>query len=169
MTPNDANPIGPKLLGHLLDCHGPALELYARQLCRTADDAVQEAFVELARQRTTPDDPAAWLYQVVRNKALSAVRAAGRRRRHETLAAAQRSEWFVESGATGLDVAAVTAALETLSQTDREVLVMHIWGGRTFGQIGRLLGISDSTAHRRYVATLGALRERLGVVWQKNH
>ena len=42
-------PPGPELIGRLLDRHGAALELYARQLCQCPDDCVQEALVELAR------------------------------------------------------------------------------------------------------------------------
>jgi DNA-directed RNA polymerase specialized sigma24 family protein len=45
----------------------------------------------------------------------------------------------------------------------RETLVAHLWGGLTFEQIGELTGVSSSTAHRRYLAGLSALRERLRV------
>ena len=63
------------LIAEMLDRHGPALAFYARQWTSTADDCVQEALVELARQPATPDNPAAWLYRVVRNRALNAARA----------------------------------------------------------------------------------------------
>ena len=156
-------PPGPELIGRLLDRHGAALELYARQLCDTPDDCVQEALVELARQRRTPDEVLPWLYRVVRNKAISASRSARRRRRHESAAAGRRATWFTPSPGDEVDAASATAALESLSQDQREVVVAHLWGGLTFREIGRLVGTSDSTAHRRYEAALGALRERLGV------
>ena len=44
-------PIDAELLGRLLDEHGAALALYASQWTDAADDCVQEALVELARQR----------------------------------------------------------------------------------------------------------------------
>ena len=54
-------------LGQLVDRHAAALELFARQWCDTPEDVVQEAFVKLAPQRTLPENPAAWLFRVVRN------------------------------------------------------------------------------------------------------
>ena len=74
-------PPEPELIGRLLDEHGAALELYARQLCDSPEDCVQEALVELARQPTAPEEVLPWLYRVTRNKAISASRSARRRRR----------------------------------------------------------------------------------------
>ncbi|HUT95691.1 MAG TPA: sigma-70 family RNA polymerase sigma factor [Thermoguttaceae bacterium] len=159
---------GSDLIGRLLDRHGAALELYARQLCDAPEDCVQEALVELARQRRTPDDVLPWLYRVVRNKALSASRSARRRRRHETEAAGHRATWFTPSPGNAVDAESATAALESLSLEQREVVVAHLWGGLTFRQVGHLVGTSDSTAHRRYEAALSTLREKLGVSCQKN-
>ena len=67
--------MNPDLLGRLIDRHAPALELYARQWCDTAEDVVQEAFVKLAGQNPAPDHPAAWLFRAVRNGALNAATA----------------------------------------------------------------------------------------------
>ena len=92
---NDSNAggaVGPEFLGRLFDRHAAALELYARQWCDCSEDVVQEALIELAGQPRTPDDAAAWLYRVVRNKAISALRSARRRKRHETVAAGGRSD-----------------------------------------------------------------------------
>src|SRR5436190_22156457 len=82
-----ASRVGPELLGQLLDRHAAALVLLARQWCSSPEDAVQEAFVELARQAECPRDPAAWLHRVVRNAAIDAGRAETRRWRHESQAA----------------------------------------------------------------------------------
>jgi len=157
-----------ELLGRLLDEHGPALELYARQWCGNPEDAVQEALIELARQASPPRDLLPWLYRVVRNKAASAGRAARRRQRHESGAAETRSGWFLPAGVDGLDAQTAAAALESLSLEHREVVVAHVWGRLSFAQIGSLLGTSDSTAHRRYLAALTALRERLNVPCPKS-
>jgi DNA-directed RNA polymerase specialized sigma24 family protein len=59
-------PVRPERLAWLLERHAPALELYARQFCRCADDVVQEAVIELAARAQAPDDDVAWLYGVVR-------------------------------------------------------------------------------------------------------
>ena len=48
-------PIDAEQLGRLLDEHGSALALYAAQWTDAADDCVQEALVELAKQRQSPE------------------------------------------------------------------------------------------------------------------
>lgn len=155
--------MGPELLQLLLDQYAAALTLYARQWCAAPEDVVQEAFLKLVALPTPPENPAAWLYRVVRNGAISAARAAHRRRHHEAAAALQLSGWFVEGEDSLLDGAAATAALSALPLDQREVIVAHLWGGLTFEQIAEVAGCSSSTAHRRYLAGLAALRERLGV------
>jgi len=153
----------PELLGRLVDRHAAALALFARQWCAVPEDVVQEAFVKLAGRRPPPDDAVAWLFQVVRNGALSAARAERRRRRHEADAAARRPAWFAPSEHAALDGEVAAAALQALPLEEREVVVTHLWGGLTFEQIGRLTGASSSAAHRRYLKALTALRERLHV------
>jgi RNA polymerase sigma factor (sigma-70 family) len=152
--------VTPEQLGRWLDEHGPALVLFARQWCRSPDDVVQEAFVYLARQPAAPDNLAAWLYRVVRNGSLSAARSEGRRRRHEAAASAVRS-WFMPARDTALDGEAAAGALVRLPLEEREVIVAHLWGGLTFAEIGEVVGISSSTAHRRYESGLKQLREWL--------
>jgi RNA polymerase sigma-70 factor (ECF subfamily) len=155
--------MGPELLGRLVDAHAAALVLYARQWCSIPEDIIQEAFLKLATQAKPPEHPVAWLYCVVRNAAISAGRAAQRRQKHETRAAAQNPTWFIPAENAGLDGETATAALQVLPLTQREVIVAHIWGGLTFEQIAGLTGTSASTAYRWYIAGLSALRERLGV------
>lgn len=149
----------PRQLADWLDLLSPGLVLFARQWCGAPDDVVQEAFVKLACQRPTPDDVRGWLYRVVRNAAISAGRAEVRRRRHEAEAAARRPDWFEPVPGADLDGRAVAAALERLEPDLREVVVAHLWGGLTFQQIARMLDVSDSTAHRRYLGGLAALRQ----------
>lgn len=150
----------PTRLARLIDEHVAALTLYARQWCAAAEDVVQEAFVRLSSQRQPPDHPVAWLYRAVRNAAVSAARSERRRRRHEEAAA--RSDWFTPRGEGGLDGEMAAAALASLPMELREPVVAHLWGGRTFAEIGELMGVSASTAHRRYLEGLAVLRERLG-------
>jgi RNA polymerase sigma factor (sigma-70 family) len=154
--------MGPELLGRLVDHHAAALVLYARQWCVTPEDVVQEAFLKLVTQRPPPDNPAAWLYRVVRNAAVSAGRTERRRQRHELVAAARTPAWF-EANDEAIDAEAATAALQELPSDEREVIVAHLWGGLTFEQIADVAGCSASTAHRRYVAALITLRERLHI------
>ena len=147
-----------------MDAHAAPLVLYARQWCAAPEDVVQEAFLKLVVCPRPPDNVLPWLYRVVRNAAVSAGRTDRRRRRHEAAAAAQAEPWFAaDAGAEGLDAEAATAALQALPLEEREVIVAHLWGGLTFEQVGELTGVSSSTAHRRYLSALSALRERLRV------
>jgi RNA polymerase sigma factor (sigma-70 family) len=153
----------PERLSQLLDEYAASLLLYARQWCAAPEDVVQEAFIKLAAQRPPPENIVAWLYRVVRNGALAALRAERRRRRHETNAAQQTANWFLPVEGARLDADLAASALQALPLEQRETLVAHLWGGLTFEQIGELSGVSSSTAHRRYLAGLSSLRERLGV------
>jgi RNA polymerase sigma-70 factor (ECF subfamily) len=153
----------PHWLGQLIDDHAAALVLYAAQWCCAPDDVVQEAFLHLAGQRHMPDNGVAWLYRVVRNRAISAGRSEQRRRRHETGAAANTPRWLAASEGAALDARAAAEALQGLPVELREPLVAHLWGGLPFERIGALMGVSTSTAHRRYLEGLATLRERLGV------
>ena len=166
--PNSTDAIGPELLGWVLDEHAAALELYAGQLCDCAEDAVQSALIDLAVQAQKPRDVVAWLYRVVRNKALSASRATHRRKHREAVVAQGRAAWF-EPGDESLDIEAVTQAVAGLAEEQRELVVARIWGGLSFQQLGELIGVSDSAAHRRYEAALDILRKELGVPCQKKN
>lgn len=153
--------MGPERLGHLIDRHAAALELYARQWCACPEDVVQDAFLKLSRQSPEPPQVAAWLYRVVRNAAVSAGRSERRRQRHESTAA--RAPWFADDPGGRLDAAALTAALSGLDTEQREIIVAHLWGGLTFEQIAEVNGTSAATAHRRYAAGLSELRTRLNL------
>lgn len=160
---NAGGAVGPEVFGRLLDRHAAVLELYARQLCDCSEDIVQEALIELVGQPRLPCDVTAWLYRVVRNKAISASRSARRRKRHEAAAAGGRAMWFERSAADLVDADVAAAALQSLPIEQREVVVARIWGGLSFQQIGQLVGASHSAAHRRYEAALLALRQKLRV------
>jgi len=158
--------ITPELLSRLLDEQGGALALYAAQWTAAADDCVQEALIELARQPALPRNVMAWLYRVVRNRAISDFRAARRRMRREELAGRLRPRAGGLADGPGIEAAELAAALDALDEPLREVVVARIWGGLGFEDLAELAGCSTSTAHRRYEAGLVALRERLGIECQ---
>ena len=43
----------------------------------------------------------------------------------------------------------------------REIVVLHLWSGLSFEEIAPLVGVSSSTAHRRYHAALESMRQML--------
>jgi RNA polymerase sigma factor (sigma-70 family) len=156
--------VTPELIGRLLDEQGGALALYAAQWSDAPDDCVQEALIELAAQPRVPPNAVAWLYRVVRNRAISQFRSARRRVHREQLALrlrprageAREGEAPAEPSASEL-----ATALDALPAELREAVVARTWGGLNFEQLAELAGCSTSTAHRRYEAGLAALRERL--------
>ncbi len=152
--------VGPELLGQLFEKHASALRLYARQWCGAPDDVVQEAFVNLARQRSVPERVVPWLYRVVRNGALTALRQDRRRARREAWVSGGDQAWFA-SADDRIDARHAEALLAGLETDLRAAIVARIWGGLTFDEIARVEGCSVSTAHRRYLAGLAQLLERL--------
>jgi len=144
-------------LAALIDAHAANLVLYARQFCRSPEDAVQTTFGKLACLAKPPDYPKAWLFTVVRRLALDARQQEHRRKRREE-AVAKPDGWFQPS-AEGEDAA---DALQRLPEDQREVIVMRLWGELTLEEIAGACGCSVSSAQRRYEAGIATLRERLG-------
>src|SRR4029079_16430968 len=120
-------PIDAEQLGRLLDEHGPALALYAAQWTDSPEDCVQEALIELARQRQSPMHVVAWLYRVVKHGALNAARGDRRRRERESRVMAERFGETAKHADFGNEAAiAATQALVQLGADERELVVMRI-------------------------------------------
>jgi RNA polymerase sigma-70 factor (ECF subfamily) len=148
-----------------LDEHGAALVLLARQWVAShadAEDVVQEAFVRFWRSRDRVAEPVAYLYACVKHCGLDWQRAGKRRSKREEATARPEAERLF-AGRLELDERriAVEAALLSLPEKQREVLVMRIWGGLTFSQIAEALAISIDTAASRYRYALAKLHEEL--------
>src|SRR6186997_232298 len=120
-------PIDAEQLGRLLDEHGSALALYAAQWTDAADDCVQESLVELAKQRQSPIHVVAWLYRVVKHRALNVARGDRRRRERESRAIAERFPGTAKpTEFDGDETMAATDALVQLEPGERELIVMRI-------------------------------------------
>jgi DNA-directed RNA polymerase specialized sigma24 family protein len=76
-----------------------------------------------------------------------------------TTAAGYYEPWFKSSLDDRIDAGTATAALELLPIEEREVVVLRIWSGRSFEEIAELIGMSISTAYRRFEAGLHMLRQ----------
>jgi RNA polymerase sigma-70 factor (ECF subfamily) len=59
------------------------------------------------------------------------------------------------------DSLAVIDALDELEASERELVVMRIWGGLKYEEIAEALAISISSAHRQYERALTKLRQIL--------
>ena len=149
---NDAS-----LIARMLTEHGAALELYGSQWTRTAEDCVQEALIELARLRIKPDNPRAWLYRVVRYRAINMARSASRRAVHEQLAARLQPSDGSRTESTEL-----RDAVASLPEEIREAVVLRVWGGLTWEESADVTGASSSTMQRRFAEGLRNLQR----VWE---
>jgi RNA polymerase sigma-70 factor (ECF subfamily) len=151
-----------RLAGIVL-AHASKLTLFARQWLdsSSAEDVVQEALVSLLTLRSAPDDPIAWMYRAVRNEAIDLARTASRRRKREQSVAGQRQEWFSASPESLIDARSAEKALSQLPTELAEVVILRIWSELSFSQMARILQVSQSTVHDRYVAALTRLRSAL--------
>ena len=140
--------------------YGPELLLFARQLTsdQGAEDVVQEAFVQLLRQSSLPENVRAWLYRVVRNTARSLFR----RLRHRTVMQHKtrhpENDWFDPRPEDRMDAQHAQHLLEALPRTQREIVVMRIWGQMTLKEISDLVQKPVSSVHRLYEVALETLR-----------
>ena len=143
----------------------PRLILFARQWvsCHAdAEDVFHTAFVRFWRQKDRVRDPIPFLYTCVRRAAMNWCRERGRREKHER--AVNPEPLFTTDQDRLVQVEAneaIEEALLGLSDEQREVVVMRIWGELTFPQIGEVLSVSSSTADTRYRAGLKKLRVEL--------
>lgn len=167
-----------------LDEHAPRLLLFARQQTRSQEDAqdiLQDALVKLVKKLqdgTFSGGQDAWmpyLYTALRRLAIDVGRRDDRRRRREDLVSTdsvfQQGEvehpWFESDSSDDEVRVQIEAGLKELPPKFAEVIVMKIWGERTFAQIGEALEISPNTAASRYRYGLEALKKKLGSARRK--
>jgi RNA polymerase sigma-70 factor (ECF subfamily) len=141
----------------------PRLVLFARQWTDSVDDAIQEAFLNLYRQPTRPDDEVAWLFRATRNAAICIQRSETRRTRRQGVVARAAPNWFEPNDESRLDAETVKEKLRELPSELREVVVARLWGGLSFEQIAASTDSTRETTRRRYHEAIAALRKNLGI------
>jgi RNA polymerase sigma-70 factor, ECF subfamily len=143
----------------------PRLILFARQWvpCHAdAEDVFHTAFVRFWRHRERVRDPIPFLYACVRSTAINWRRGRSRREKHERDLQPQPLFAMVKCHLSDVETnEAIERALGKLSDREREVIVMRIWGELTFPQIGEVLSVSPSTADTRYRSGLKRLHLEL--------
>ena len=144
----------------------PKLLLFARQWVGSvadAEDVVQTAFVKFWRHRpdaSTEHYPL--LYSAVRTSALDLIRTDSRRGRREQVVATDPDEPFFDAAIERNENAdLINSALQHLPESQREVLVLRIWGELSFAEIATTLGDSINTVASRYRYALDSLRRIL--------
>ena len=129
-----------------------------------AEDVLQAVFVRIVRKRHKLSQVRrmdAYVYRIARNEAS---RLLCRRKRDKLVSVADES-WLAmpENRDQGSDLAEeLQAALGSLPQPQREVIVMKIYRQKTFLEISELLGLSQNTVASRYRYGMEKLRTLLG-------
>ena len=108
-----------------------------------------------------------------RNRALNHKRSLWRRLTREALAGghlfADGCRWFEKSPDEDAAERKAMQALATLPVDQREVIVLKVWHGCTFEEIGGILEISPNTAAGRYRYGLQKIKNQIeGVVYERD-
>ena len=129
-----------------------------------AEDVLQTVFVRIVHKRHRLAGARcldAYVYRIARNEAYRLVS----RRKRDQKAHGTTESWLIvsESNQEPSDLAEqLQAALAQLPPPQREVIIMKIYGQKTFLEISRLLGLSQNTTASRYRYGIEKLQNLLG-------
>jgi RNA polymerase sigma-70 factor (ECF subfamily) len=158
--------------------NGPRLMLFAKNQTRNAEDAedvLQDALVKLVEKINNgsfdggQDMWMAYLYTTIRRLAIDLSRKDDRRRKREDYvsheveseAAEKFDPWFDSDASDDETRALLESGLKDLPSKFSEVVILKIWGEKTFAEIGEMLDISLNTAASRYRYGLDILKRKL--------
>ena len=147
-------------MGRLYDEYGASLFRYALMLLAdhaTAEDAVQQVFSAVMRQKGALDNAAHYLRRAVRNECYSALR---RRVAQPVLAKPLLEPISVEAVSVDQRIA-LERAIVTLPPEQREVIHLHVFEGMSFQETADATGESINTVASRYRYALEKLRNEL--------
>lgn len=157
-----------RTLTRVVHAQWPALVRLARLLLGDdvhPEDVVQDACEAVWRLRPTLRDEG-HLIGYLRTAVVNRTRSAGRKRRTvQRFLALAREEHEPPADAAVLaesDATEIAAALATLPQRQREVLVLRYWARLSIGEIAETLGMPEGTVKSANHRALAALKTTLG-------
>lgn len=174
-----SKPEAPSSWREWIEQHGSKFLLFARQQTRSTEDAkdvLQDALVRLVEKVTQGEfigGQEAWtpyLYTTIRRLAIDLSRRDDRRRKREDHSVSNdevfcdqfsADPWFESYDGDEPARHLLEQGLKKLPAKFSEVIVMKIWGEKTFAEIGEALDISQNTAASRYRYGLEALKKSL--------
>ena len=171
----------PAALAKFFDLYFDRVYAYLRRLVgdeHLAEDLTQDVFVQAHRALATYDpsrDPRPWLFTIATNKLRDHWRSRAARRAaseasldHEDLVGRLAlPEAAPDQVFSGEELAVrVRAAIDALPAGLRAALLLRVYEGLPFDEIGRILERNEVAARKRYSRALGALREGLGELWR---
>jgi RNA polymerase sigma-70 factor (ECF subfamily) len=173
----------PAALALFFDAFFDRVYAYLRRLVadeHLAEDLTQDVFLQAHRALASYDparDPRPWLFTIATNKLRDHWRArAAQGGSHEAsldheelgervlaLQEAPDQPYSAEETATR-----VRAAIDALPEGLRAPVVLRLYEGLSFEDIGRILARNEVAARKRYSRALGALRVALGELWKQS-
>ncbi len=145
----------------ILRYHRPALIIARNRLPKCpaqAEDAVQEAFLRIVRNRDRFDcrrSFAAWFYTILRNVCLDYYRKETRREQ-QLRELTREQERAADERQTSPDTMAI---LQAIAPGDREILIYRFIHGLTLREIAEQVGISEEAVKKRAQRALKHLRD----------
>jgi len=137
------------------------LFVYALSLTRNdgaAEDAVHTAFMKILKRGRTPRDLKLYAFRCVRNAAIDEFRANGRVKKE--LRFFKSSEISrMPNELTGQSE--IEEELKSLSEDERETILLKIYGGMTLKEVARTRGARPGTVASWYRRGIEKLRNRL--------
>lgn len=168
---SSSGPPGPEDVRRLYDAVAPLLLRIAARIAgnsEAAEDIVHDSFVRLVEKKIpfpTMDDAKFWLIRVAKNGALNYAKRKGR----EVKAYERwwRGEKDSSGGADEVVLKAESAeelkrGLDSLPESLKAVLILKEYGGLSYKEIGRALGISEGNVKVRAFRAREALYAKLG-------
>lgn len=144
---------------HLTTVFAVALRVTGdRQL---AEEIAQSTFAELAGKAASLKPPtvvAGWLYRTARHLALRGIRTEQRRRQREQHAATL----IMEEPASRVVAEQLDAAMDRLTDDERDVLILRFFEEQNLRDVGRELGLTEDAARMRVNRALDKLRDVFG-------
>jgi RNA polymerase sigma factor (sigma-70 family) len=135
---------------HLDLVYGTATRLVSDR--GVAEEITQNVFLTLARKgKSLNEHPtlAGWLYKTTINKSRERIRAESRRIQREQLAASAQEHQSKGDSIWAPLVPVLDEGILELKESDRLTVILHFIEGRTFSQIGQLLGVGEDAARKR--------------------
>jgi RNA polymerase sigma-70 factor (ECF subfamily) len=168
----------PEALGALFDLYFPRVWAFVRRLVRDehlAEDLTQDVFLQVQRAlpRYEPERPLTpWIFAIATNKVRDHWRSAAHRLglRSAALDDEQALELLAESEVPAAKIEGreeqvlVREAIETLPESMRLAIVLRVYEGLSFAEIGRLVERDEVAVRKRYSRALAELRRRLARV-----
>lgn len=149
-------------LERLFTMHHRSLYVSALSITKdraAAEDAVHDALLAVSDIKVRPDDLKAYLFKVVRNKAITYVKQRAKFVEEES------GMDFIDSSAldseNSLFVRQVLGEIEALDSDSQQVILLKLFSGLTFREIAEITESSENTIASKYRRGIVKLQEKL--------